>query len=337
MNPLVTVIIPVYNVEKYLAKCVESVLTQTYTNLEIILVDDGSPDTCPKICDELAESDGRIRVIHKKNGGLSSARNAGLAITKGELIAFVDSDDEIEKEFIERLYNRLISDGSDIAISSVRILDENREVLMDYPVGNGSADREEFWHIYYKGYTVPYIVACSKLYRRKLFEHTRFKVGKIHEDEFILKSIIDNCNIISFVDDCRYLYFSREGSIMSKKYNVKRLDGAEAILRRCFDFLHDKRLNDNNFYAECCTSSARAILLRGYQELDFENPENRKRYYHLRDIYKKAYRRVYRYPRFTKKYILNTAFFCNEKLAQVIAVVKVLHMKFVQNVKGAAK
>lgn len=113
-SPLVSVIIPVYNVEKYLCECLDSVINQTYTNLEIILVDDGSPDNCGRICDEYAENDNRIRVIHKKNGGLSSARNAGIEISSGEWIFFCDSDDLIENELIEKALNKAISDKTDI-------------------------------------------------------------------------------------------------------------------------------------------------------------------------------------------------------------------------------
>lgn len=115
-EPLISVIVPVYNVEKYLDKCVDSIVNQTYKNLEIILVDDGSPDNCPKMCDDWARKDKRIRVIHKKNGGVSSARNLGINNANGECIGFVDSDDWIEKKYIQKLYETLIQEGADIAL-----------------------------------------------------------------------------------------------------------------------------------------------------------------------------------------------------------------------------
>lgn len=119
MNPLISVIVPIYNVEKYLARCVDSIVNQTYKNLEIILVDDGSPDRCPKMCDDYAEKDSRIKVVHKKNGGLSDARNAGMAVATGEYISFIDSDDYVSDDFFECLLDVMNKENSDIAECSV--------------------------------------------------------------------------------------------------------------------------------------------------------------------------------------------------------------------------
>ena len=115
-QPLVSIIVPIYKVEPYLRRCLDSIVNQSYTNLEIILVDDGSPDNCPQICDEYASKDNRIKVIHKKNGGLSDARNAGLDICKGEYISFVDSDDWVDEKYIETLLDLAIKENVDIAI-----------------------------------------------------------------------------------------------------------------------------------------------------------------------------------------------------------------------------
>ena len=122
---MISVIVPIYNVEKYVNKCVGSIVNQTYTNLEIILVDDGSPDRCPEICDEWAKKDSRIKVIHKKNGGLSDARNAGMKIASGDYIAFVDSDDWIAPEMYERLLMAIKNDNSDIAACAVKMVWED--------------------------------------------------------------------------------------------------------------------------------------------------------------------------------------------------------------------
>ena len=124
MNPLISVIVPVYKAEKYLDKCVQSIVNQTYKNLEIILVDDGSPDNCPEMCDEWAKKDSRIKVIHKENGGVSSARNAGLDNSFGDYIGFVDSDDFIENDFYECLYDNLVENGADISFCTFKTLDE---------------------------------------------------------------------------------------------------------------------------------------------------------------------------------------------------------------------
>ena len=117
MNPLISVIVPIYNVEKYLARCVDSIVNQTYKNLEIILVDDGSPDRCPQMCDDYAEKDSRIKVVHKKNGGLSDARNAGMAVATGEYISFIDSDDWIETSMFELLLNNIFQYDCEIHYS----------------------------------------------------------------------------------------------------------------------------------------------------------------------------------------------------------------------------
>ena len=128
-SELVSIIVPVYKVEKYLDKCIESIVGQTYENLEIILVDDGSPDNCPAMCDRWAEKDSRIKVIHKENGGLSSARNAGLDACTGEYIYFLDSDDYIAENCIEMLFNTIISDGSDMCIGNLMSVDESENFV----------------------------------------------------------------------------------------------------------------------------------------------------------------------------------------------------------------
>ena len=129
MEELVTIVVPVYKVEKYIDKCINSILSQTYKNLEIILVDDGSPDDCGKICDRYAKLDTRINVIHKENGGLSDARNAGNDVAKGKFISFIDSDDYIEPEYIEILYKAIKKDETDIAISSHKVIYESGAIL----------------------------------------------------------------------------------------------------------------------------------------------------------------------------------------------------------------
>ena len=126
---LISVIVPIYKVEEYLDCCIRSIINQTYSNLEIILVDDGSPDGCPEICDAWVKKDSRIKVIHKENGGLSDARNAGMVIASGEYVAFIDSDDRVESEFIQKLYNVITEHNADIAECAVSYVDENGNIL----------------------------------------------------------------------------------------------------------------------------------------------------------------------------------------------------------------
>ena len=178
---LISVIVPIYKVEKYLHKCIDSILAQTYTNLEIILVDDGSPDNCGKICDEYAAKDSRIKVIHQPNGGLSAARNAGLDIATGDYIGFVDSDDYIAPDMYEKLYNALVKNDADMAICDYQRFGNELpydEMSLTTEVITGLQAME-------KQNTVincSFVVAWSKLYKSFIFSNVRFPVGKINED-----------------------------------------------------------------------------------------------------------------------------------------------------------
>ena len=235
----ITVIIPVYNVEKYLDKCVQSVMNQTYTNLEIILVDDGSPDNCPKMCDDFAKGDSRIRVIHKQNGGLSDARNAGIDIATGEYLMFVDSDDYIAPTMVEKLYTALKTANADISICNFFYVGESNgddyserntnlpiknEVIASESVLKNKSQKDKPWY---------WIVVWNKLYKKEVFENIRFQVDKLHEDEYIFHEIFFNANRIACISDGLYYYVQRKDSIMGNKMNYKRLDATEALLLRC--------------------------------------------------------------------------------------------------------
>lgn len=229
-EPLISVIVPVYGVEAYLERCVESIVGQTHKNLQIILVDDGSPDNCPAMCDAWAEKDSRIQVIHKENGGLSDARNAGLAVAEGAYISFVDSDDWVDLRFLEDLLHTALENDCQIA-------------ECDYTVTSGdSPKRAEV------GDTLIYVteaamelhlrdklfrqVVWNKLYRREVIT-VPFEKGKYHEDVFWTYRIIANCEKLAHVNLPLYYYFQREESIMGQKYSANRLDAIEAAVQRC--------------------------------------------------------------------------------------------------------
>lgn len=239
----VSIIVPVYKVEKYLDKCIESIISQTYKDLEIILVDDGSPDNCGGICDEYATKDSRIRVIHKENGGLSDARNAGLNIATGEYIMFVDSDDYITENMVEILYNKIQSDKSDMAVCSYEWVDEVGEAIEEHigesPVENECISSYDILEKLCGNKGWYYVIASAKLYKKSLFEDIRFPKGKVHEDAFIIHRIMDKCDKISCVEDLMYKYVQRTDSIMGKGISIKRLDDTEAYIERC-KFLLEK-------------------------------------------------------------------------------------------------
>lgn len=230
MGDKISVIVPIYKVEEYLHRCVDSIINQIYTNLEIILVDDGSPDNCPAICDEYAEKDSRIRVIHKKNGGLSDARNAGLEIATGEYIGFVDSDDWIHKDMYNVLYNTIKKNNADIVECGIL---STYEYIDDKKIDNIQMQ------IYSKSDSIGALITqeirqtvWNKLYKKTVINSILFDVGKLHEDEFWTYKILDRSNKLIKIDKKMYYYFQRENSIMSNSYSIKRLDALEARYKR---------------------------------------------------------------------------------------------------------
>lgn len=220
----ISVIVPVYKVEPYLRRCVDSILAQTYTNLEIILVDDGSPDNCPAICDEYAKKDSRVRVIHKENGGLSDARNAGLNICTGEYIAFVDSDDWIEPDMYEKLLANMIQFGTEMSVGGVSDdVEENgnyRSVkVSDYGDKTFAESNVEAMKRYFLGSWA----AWDKLYKASLFDGIRYPVGEINEDEAIVLQLLEKCSKVVYTNDVCYHYIRRPDSITTAEFNPKKL------------------------------------------------------------------------------------------------------------------
>jgi glycosyltransferase involved in cell wall biosynthesis len=239
VNELISVIVPIYKVEQYLPKCVESIRNQIYQNLEIILVDDGSPDHCPELCDEYAGLDSRIRVIHKPNGGLSDARNAGIEAAEGDYICFVDSDDYIAETMIQKLYSALKKQDADMSLCGFTYVDEKYNSIVERNIGMPIKNEVLFGRDAIKkmagesGWV--YTIAWCKLYKAALFQTIRFPVGKIHEDEFVSHLVFAKCNKVSCIADRLYFYLQRENSIMGnahKSFSIKELDASEAFLKR---------------------------------------------------------------------------------------------------------
>lgn len=242
---LISIIVPIYKVEKYLHRCVNSILNQSYSFIEVILVDDGSPDKCFQICDEYAEKDKRIRVIHKKNGGLSDARNEGLKIAKGEYILFVDSDDYIHHNMIEIMYQTLQKDKSDLVICSFEKVDEFGVVFEDqnYLKVDNVVNKTKVLDSLLTDTGWNLVPAWNKLYSRQALKGISFPQGRINEDEFVIHYIINNCDNISLVSKPLYYYVQRNGSIVNTPASVKNLDGVEALIQRMSFFIKEQRFD----------------------------------------------------------------------------------------------
>lgn len=223
MKPKISVVLPIYNVEKYLETCVKAMTGQTYQNLEIILVDDGSPDGCPALCDELAKTDERIRVLHKENGGLSDARNAGTQIATGEYITFVDSDDVVTETYVEYLYSLVEKYGCDMSLCTHTVVFEDGKKI---PYGDGTDEmldaKECLRRMLY--HDVIDTSAWAKLYRTDMAREILYPKGKLFEDigttyRFFLASGKIACGYQS-----QYFYMQRQNSIVSGKFNPHKLD-----------------------------------------------------------------------------------------------------------------
>ena len=233
MSKIISIIVPIYKVEKYLDRCINSILNQTFKDFELILVDDGSPDRCGDICEEYAKKDKRIKVIHKENGGLSDARNAGLDIATGKFIGFIDSDDFIHKDMYMILYDAIIKSKSDISQCKFKYFSKedelNKNIINDgkYEIYNNINAIEEI--IDNKNLNTN---VWNKLYKRELFNDIRFPKGKIHEDEFVTYKVFYRAKTVSYVNKELYYYFSNDTGIMKNLNINSKFDWIEAIEER---------------------------------------------------------------------------------------------------------
>lgn len=238
---LISVIVPVYKVEPYIHRCVDSILNQTFTDFELILVDDGSPDNCGAICDEYAEKDKRITVIHQKNGGLSAARNAGLdyifANSESEWVTFIDSDDYVHQNYLKELYEACIKNNVSLSVCDFlrftktgfceKTLCENIVCAPEYAWTNDNLDT---------------VIACAKMYNKALFLDIRYPIGRLHEDEFTTYKILFQCSKIAFLNKQLYFYFQNENGI-TQTWDNRRL-GVLVALKEQLDFFKNNKKTD---------------------------------------------------------------------------------------------
>lgn len=291
MDELITVIIPVYNVEQYLKKCIESIIFQTYQNLEIILVNDGSTDASGKICDLYEKKDSRIQVIHKENGGLSDARNAGLQIMSGAYLLFVDSDDYLSNDYIQLLYLAAKNNNAEICVSDIVefqgnvILKEKRQKPFLRTYTSEEALKVIFMQ---KEFDTS---ACGKLFLASLFKGIFFQKGILYEDFDLIYKIVDQAEKIVFLNEAKYYYLHRPNSIMSSSFQTQKLvlikiaeemlnfveinypNIRDAAIRRYVYsnfYLLGRAINNKDFRAE--TKKMRKNILR-YRNVIFKNKE----------------------------------------------------------------
>lgn len=230
---LISVIVPCYKVEAYLPRCVDSILRQTYKNIEIFLVDDGSPDNCGLICDEYAKQDTRVKVIHKKNGGLSDARNVAIDIAKGEYVTFIDSDDYVSPDYLNVLYDLISKHGSDISVSSFSFFYETGKIkdhssgITEYVCSREEALKTMFYQDKFDN------SAWGKLYKSHLFGSIRYPKGKIYEDFGTTYKLLMLTNKVAYTSQSTYYYLQRSGSIDRSGFSERNLDAlplAEELL-----------------------------------------------------------------------------------------------------------
>jgi len=267
---VISVVVPVYNQERFLEKCIDSLLGQTYTELEIILVDDGSTDKSGAICDVYAKKDARIKVIHKVNGGLSDARNAGIDIASGDYIAFVDSDDYVAPQMYERMYGALVENQADMVVCNCSFVDgdnrliENREcqfkdcICTNAEMLNGRVATGENYFLT--------VVAWNKLMPREVFSDLRYPKGKYHEDEFVFHKMYGGVKKIACISDKLYCYRQVSGTITDSKNVLYRLDRTEAMYERIKYCLANGYLGNLLFYERTMYYPLEAVAIHRPQK-----------------------------------------------------------------------
>lgn len=270
-SELLSVVVPIYKVEPYLDQCVESIVNQTYSNLEIILVDDGSPDNCPKMCDDWAERDSRIRVIHKENGGLSDARNAGVAVATGEFLAFVDSDDYLEPEMYEVMLSALCRTGADMISCGIYFVKNGKKTPAFCLKQETVFPAEEaLREVLLRGCI--HASATDKVFRRKYFHGREFPPGEIYEDMAIVPRMIGEAGAVGQVGVPLYNYrldnssITRSGYSPRKRILVQRFQDLENYLKEAYENLLP------------CLDVLRSDMCQGMLYRLLDNPEVKRQY-----------------------------------------------------------
>lgn len=259
MCPQISVIVPVYNAEVFLKRCLDSVIKQNYKNLQIIVVDDGSTDNSLQIIKKFANYDKRIEVYSKKNEGVATARNYGLSKVKGEYITFVDSDDYINSKMITELFNSLSNHNADMSMCNSETIDKFGNKLKKKYLDKSVLSEKDFWDQLYNGLWGDCTVPWNKLYRKSLFNSVHYENGKTNEDDLILYDLIHQCKRISVVKESLYYHFNRADSITNRNGGVgkKYLDGINAIILRGYKAIQNKQIYLVNY----CLDTIPSLML----------------------------------------------------------------------------
>lgn len=295
MANLVSVIVAAYNIENYIDKCIESIIGQTYSELEILVVNDGSKDNTLSHAEKYQSSDKRVKVLDKKNGGLSDARNYGIDNCTGDYIVFVDGDDYLAPDMIEKLYKSLKENDADMCICNIQNINEKGE-LLDSPQNDlmktGLHSSREMLDLISDVPNWFWVVAWNKLYKKDIFKTLRFSKGKIHEDEFLIHRALAECKTIQIIPDRLYFYVQRGSSITHVEYKISRLDGVEAFLDRA-DFYAEIGSYENSYKM---LKKSRILFIDGYIALmNKKTEESRNRFRDLHMKYREIYRKVSKY------------------------------------------
>lgn len=273
----ISIIVPVYNLENYLPKCIDSILAQTFSKFELILINDGSTDNSGEICDKYAINDSRIKVVHKDNGGVASSRNTGLEIAEGKYIGFVDNDDYINEHMFETLYNNAIIHSADIVICDY--IDVNEGEYQDTSISHSNYNTEHYSNIkalneLYTNNNVTFLVPWNKLYKKSVFEDIKYKEGISCDDETVAHKIFYESKKITYIHVALYYYVKRIGSITNTQFNIKKFEGVYVLKERERYFrekgevdLHQKALRSYAGIFFYCYYRARAELSNIDQEL----------------------------------------------------------------------
>lgn len=301
MESLISVIVPIYKVEKYLKKCIDSIINQTYKNLEIILVDDGSPDNCPKICDEYANEDSRVKVLHLKNGGAGYARNKGLAVASGDFVSLIDGDDYIDINMYDTLMKFAKKDVDVIECNIVMANDDNaifdkfdsvatKVINCDSGVAMEHHIRDSIFR-----QTPP-----NKMYRRCVIKDILFPEGNLIDDEFWTYKVLGKSRKLIHIDCGLYAYRQNEGSVMHKKYSVNRIQAINAKVER----LRYIESNYENLILVAKKNLLFSVLFQGQMcSIYLESAEKKRAYMLLKKSISEniQFRNVMSFPSITEK------------------------------------